>query len=772
VDAREIAARIAALLLPFHLPDWELEEYAEIVAELPPSVRERVLDLVPAVWPVSHALTFAFIRNAARGVAVFGETRLQVWVGAILDAYEAGGLDDAQRLIADGGRLFLAELEGTAGLRFAAAAPLLRPFLCGLAERSIDLEEGREAATDTAVVWLPRRMAVFPDPARNFLLYKLAVAVQWGHIATGTYRAELPPGHPLLEGLVRRHATEWRPQPAWLGSFFGLFPDRDLAQRLYEAAALVRVAASIRTGLPGLARQAQPVLQELFSRRAASGGRGGFFEALRRLAWLEEHASADADGPAIDLVARLADPATVPADLLGTVAGIYPRLAVLTGGEVDAEALPFEGTLQPARAEERRRARREEARERFVEALRAVIEGAGAVPRGTGEGEGARPEEQPETIERQSVEAVSDRGSTALAGENADETTFVRVGAQRIELPAELRPLVEEIREDLGEIPASYVSGAIARAGTARTPRASPPAEGGEALLEGVLYDEWDFRRAAFRKGWCALYERDLPPGDPGFTARALRTYRGSFQRIRRGFEAMRTVERFVRRQRDGDEVDIDAVIESRSDEAAGLPAAEGLYVRLVRDRRDIAAVLLVDMSSSTEGWVNTALRESLALLGEALEVLGDRWAVYGFSGTRRLHAEVFRVKGFDEPYGPLVRGRIAAIAPRDYTRMGPPIRHATRLLQSREARVRLLLVLSDGKPEDYDDYRGEYAVEDTRHALIEAKAAGVRPFCITVDKQAPAYVARLFGEVNYVVIDDVARLPLRIPDLYRTLTT
>jgi len=254
--------------------------------------------------------------------------------------------------------------------------------------------------------------------------------------------------------------------------------------------------------------------------------------------------------------------------------------------------------------------------------------------------------------------------------------------------------------------------------------------------------------------------------------ADALRRFRGPLQRLRRAFEQMRTGERFVRRQLDGDEVDLDAAVEARTDRVAGRAASDRLFVRLARDRRDIAVVFLVDMSSSTEGWVNTAIRESLVLLSAALEVLGDRYAVYGFSGVRRLHSELYRIKRLEEPYAAAVKGRIEAVAPRDYTRMGPPIRHAARLLRETDAKARLLIILSDGKPEDYDEYKGDYAVEDTRHALIEAQAAGVHPFCITVDREARDYAAHLFGAVNYVVIDDPAKLPLRIPEIYRTLTT
>ena len=138
----------------------------------------------------------------------------------------------------------------------------------------------------------------------------------------------------------------------------------------------------------------------------------------------------------------------------------------------------------------------------------------------------------------------------------------------------------------------------------------------------------------------------------------------------------------------------------------------------------------------------------------------------------RRTRAELYHVKAFEEPYDDTIRERIAGISPMDYTRMGPPIRHATELLSHAEAKVRLLILLTDGKPEDYDDYKGEYAVEDTRHALIEAKSHGIHPFCITIDREARAYIPHMFGEINYVLINDVRRLPVRFPEIYRALTS
>ena len=126
--------------------------------------------------------------------------------------------------------------------------------------------------------------------------------------------------------------------------------------------------------------------------------------------------------------------------------------------------------------------------------------------------------------------------------------------------------------------------------------------------------------------------------------------------------------------------------------------------------------------------------RESLVLLSEALQTLGDRYAIYGFSGMTRKRCELYRIKTFEESYDSKVKARIAGIRPQDYTRMGVTIRHLSEKLLNVDAKTRVLITISDGKPDDYDGYRGEYGIEDTRQALMEAKHAGIHPFCITID--------------------------------------
>ena len=222
-----------------------------------------------------------------------------------------------------------------------------------------------------------------------------------------------------------------------------------------------------------------------------------------------------------------------------------------------------------------------------------------------------------------------------------------------------------------------------------------------------------------------ALYEAEGPPGQDPFVELTLRRYAGAVSLIRKKFELLKRERSIKRRQKDGDEVDLDAVVESYSDLHAGISPSENLFQRIERQERNIAVLFLVDMSGSTQGWVNQAEKESLVLMSEALETLGDRYAVYGFSSMTRNHCDLYRIKGFDEPYGTAVKRRIAGIGPRDYTRMGPFIRHAADLLDAVDARTKLLITLSDSRPEDGDGYKGDYAIEDTRKALIEAGRPG-----------------------------------------------
>jgi nitric oxide reductase NorD protein len=263
-----------------------------------------------------------------------------------------------------------------------------------------------------------------------------------------------------------------------------------------------------------------------------------------------------------------------------------------------------------------------------------------------------------------------------------------------------------------------------------------------------------------------------VTPLNDEFAQQTLDKHSGLVKHLRRTFEAMRDENRLLKREPSGDEVDIDALIEALADARDGSEMNDRLFMRMHRSERNIAVMFMVDMSGSTKGWINDAERESLILLCETLELLGDRYAIYGFSGITRKRCEIFRVKSFDEPYGETVQRRIAGISPQEYTRMGVAIRHLSAILNEVDARTKLLITLSDGKPDDYHDgYRGQYGIEDTRMALIEAKRSGIHPFCITIDTEGRDYLPHMYGAVNYTVIAEVKELPLKVADIYRRLT-
>jgi nitric oxide reductase NorD protein len=297
------------------------------------------------------------------------------------------------------------------------------------------------------------------------------------------------------------------------------------------------------------------------------------------------------------------------------------------------------------------------------------------------------------------------------------------------------------------------------------------PDETPEDRRKSIRYDEWDYRRGGYRRRWCSLFEHDIHPSSDPFVDMTIQRYSGYLSILRKRFELLKREQKMLRRQKEGDHIDFDAVIEAFSDLYAGQSPKENLFMRLDRHERNIAVLFLLDMSGSTKGWVNQAEKESLVLMSEALEALEDRYAIYGFSGMTRMNCAFYRIKGFDESYTDAVRKRIAGIEPKDYTRMGPPIRHSTSIINAIEARTKLLITLSDGKPEDWDGYKGEYGIEDTRKALIEARDRGIHSFCITIDKEASTYLPYMYGESNYIVIDDVRKLPNRITEIYRRLT-
>ncbi|MES9876513.1 MAG: VWA domain-containing protein [Candidatus Sedimenticola sp. PURPLELP] len=349
---------------------------------------------------------------------------------------------------------------------------------------------------------------------------------------------------------------------------------------------------------------------------------------------------------------------------------------------------------------------------------------------------------------------------------------------QPLALPPDVENTLSSIIQDLSELPEEYLHPAGPGEYDPNFIKEEDEEEG-ESVWSGTyheegafIYAEWDYQRKHYRKNWCAMREINIKPLYDDFYRQTMGKYSGLVKHLRKTFEAMRDEDRLLKRQPHGDGVDIDALVEALADQKLGREMTDRLFTRMHRTERNIAVVFMVDMSGSTKGWINDAEREALILLCEALETLGDRYAIYGFSSITRKRCELYRIKRFEDPYNDEVKARISGIEPKDYTRMGFAIRHLTALLKDVDARTRMLITLSDGKPDDYDNYRGVYGIEDTRRALIEARRDGVHPYCITIDDEAKDYLPHLYGPAAYTVLSDVGSLPLKVSDIYRRLTT
>lgn len=292
------------------------------------------------------------------------------------------------------------------------------------------------------------------------------------------------------------------------------------------------------------------------------------------------------------------------------------------------------------------------------------------------------------------------------------------------------------------------------------------------------FYDEWDGSLQDYRTSWCRVVERVGEEGTQDFAHATLEKHGPMVRLLRRYFETIRPMAfRKLYQQEDGEEIDVDAIIKRVTDRRGGADSSERVYIRRDTRERHVASAFLFDMSGSTgrhvQGGAQRVIdieREGMVLLAEALEAIGDQYALYGFSGQGRRSVEFIVLKEFSDGPGYRLQQRIEAVRPLNQNRDGAAIRHAAHKLVQCAARHRLLILISDGRPLD-DGYADEYALEDTKMALREARQVGILPFCLTVDREASAYLRRMYGDVLYTILDDIARLPERLPKLYRQLT-
>jgi nitric oxide reductase NorD protein len=288
----------------------------------------------------------------------------------------------------------------------------------------------------------------------------------------------------------------------------------------------------------------------------------------------------------------------------------------------------------------------------------------------------------------------------------------------------------------------------------------------GAPAAAGLVYPEWDYRTESYREPGACVRLLPAELGSPGWVSKTLSEHAAMIATIRRRFQVLRARRTVLRAQEDGDELDLEAYIEMQANLRAERPARQAIYQSQRAARRDTAILLLVDVSGSTDGWVVAQRRvidvekEALLLVCCALAETKDPFSVLAFSGESARAVTMRTVKSFEERYSQNVALRIAALEPESYTRAGAALRHASTLLMQQTARHRLLLLLSDGKPNDVDEYEGQYGIADMQRAVIEAKLQGIHPFCLTVDRQAASYLPRIFGPGHYALLPRPELLP------------
>jgi len=371
------------------------------------------------------------------------------------------------------------------------------------------------------------------------------------------------------------------------------------------------------------------------------------------------------------------------------------------------------------------------------------------------------------------------KGTWVVRPDEPQESVEDPLGLQR---PADRADDVdpESLGDSLSELPEARVVRTpgqvkeVLRAGDDR-PRTSREAVF-HARPGGVAYPEWDYRTATYRPGGAIVREVVPPLGDPFWAQGALARHRRLVWRVRSRFERLRPRRVRITRQTEGPEIDIAEYVAAAADARAGVAPDDRLHVDVRPGRRELSVALLVDVSASTDSWVSGHQRivdvekDALLVVCEALGALGDPFTILAFAGEGAEHVSIVSLKRFDEHLTSVVRQRIAALESDGYTRIGAAIRHATTGLTRRFTARRLLLILSDGKPNDVDAYEGWYGIEDARQAVAEARRQGVDLFCLTVDREAPSYAPRIFGRARFAVLRRPDQLPEVLIEVMRRL--
>jgi len=722
--------------------------------------------------------------------------------------------------------------------RALAGAPIEVSDTTALVQKNIGWVHEDAASTDGTTVFLPASMDRYPEPRDNFAWFKVVATHQVAHLEFGTFAFSFDAPTTLFADRRAQREQEWMqgsdgpetpeapgPTQAYtaIGRFLRLFTNQRLAFDLFTVLEDCRLDYRTKVEYPGIRSAVNRVQAESL----ASRPRIEELPVQEALVELLIHLSLE-HFTALPVPTAYADVAVMLSRIVHVLRTVRARVedtaeATLRAYELIARLLNTPVPDEEWQAEDLQEPGdfSEAEYDALLQALQAMQESTSAD--GGEEGYDApapvdfRGDFKPQMVQllaQLQMDQNQSGDGQALSQEMLEQLLRESAGlAQDTQPgdPAQGQPtLIQRVMQAAGVPPPDASRGQGHRLmyhdedlGGALTPQ-----EPGT-----YAYDEWDFYTAAYKRRWCLVKEKQLEEGEPTCYQEALKTYNSMLTRIKRQFELiMPESYRRVSRLIDGEDVDLNAALEAFADLRMHVPPDDKLYWRRHKVQRDVAMVFLLDMSASTAEplTVNTPVvadpdvpadraayalwlrrqespprprskriieveKESIVLLIQALESIGDTYGIYGFSGYGRENVEFYVIKDIAEPFGERIKRRIDTISPLHATRMGPAIRHASTKLEQQPATTKLLLLLSDGRPQDrgYSRPGAEkaYAVHDTHRALLEAKEKGITPFCLTVDKAGHDYLQAMCGDMGYEVLDEISLLPTRLLMLYRSLT-
>ena len=853
---------------PINVPAAMLEA-SESLARIDKQSHGPVLGLAEALLAVSSAATTEFIRSSPLALERVGLSQLERWHQEgvrILKQNSDGGMAYFKTESAHSQRVLEAlsssvEFEHIKGLlelycRALAGADVDLAASEELVEKNIGWVSSEAPSTEGSAVYVPSRVDKYGAKDENFAWFKVISTHQVAHLEFGSFGFEFDRPSTLftdfrprleLDRLSKRRQTgEDSDGPVgrregsgleegWVTDmqrYFGLFDDRALALDVFGIVEDGRLDARVKTEYPGLRRPYERVQRDALQDRPdikSLPARAAMVEFLVRVSLQKDRRLPAPAGYVAEVlkVTRIAkrvlrSSATVE-DAAEASLRIYAMISQVPNQELDPD------DWQNVDIDDEPSAEWSEAEDDLL--LEQLLRGVGEEQPPEGEPDLEQDYESSQNVDYRGdfkpelVQLLSRLRSQGEAGdvEESREPITQEMLEELLQKSAELDMAPDQ--SDIRNVGGAFAKNMLREAGLSR-PKTPESGEGplihvdeqGGSLdptePQSFVYDEWDFRAEDYKPRWCVVRQKGMAEGDPDYYSATLQGYGALVDQIKRQFELMvPEMFRKVRKLEDGEELDIDDVIEAIIDIRTGVGPSEKIFWRRNKVQRDVAVVFLLDTSASTAEaiddtrkvaaeweapddpveymvWLRTRRgegmrrsykriidleKEAVVLLINALEAIGDVYGIYAFSGYGRENVEFYTIKDIEEGFSERVKSRIDRIAPLHATRMGPAIRHATSKLESQDARTKLLFLISDGRPQDRgysrEGVEKEYAVHDTKMALDEAGHKNITAFCLTVDKNGHDYLKTMCEDIGYEVLDDIYALPRRLLYLYRRLT-